>query len=139
MPAGFRFVYQETDVWTAYRLDRSRPGARKAGRFMNVVGRLRADASLGASRAEMDTSRRGWSAAYEFNRKTGVRADAAARDAHRAGRHVAAGPLRRRRRAAVDCLLQRRQPAAGPIGVARREIAIRSSLGAGRLAIVQQR
>ena len=138
MPAGFRFIYQETDVWTAYRLDRSRPWRKEAGRFMNVVGRLRPDATLATSRAEMDTIAARLSAAYEFNKTTGVRMT----------------PLREALTGQVATSLLVLYAAVGVLlsiacfNVAnlllarsasrRREIAIRSSLGAGRLAILQQ-
>ena len=138
MPAGFRFVYQETDVWTAYRLDRSRPWRKEAGRFMNVVGRLRPDATLATARAEMDTIAARLSAAYEFNKRTGVRMT----------------PLREALTGQVATSLLVLYAAVGVLlsiacfNVAnlllarsasrRREIAIRSSLGAGRLAILQQ-
>ena len=38
MPASFRFMYQDNDVWTAYRLDRNQPWRETAGRFLNVGG-----------------------------------------------------------------------------------------------------
>ena len=41
MPASFRFVYQEIDVWAASQLDRARPWRDNEGRFINVVGRLK--------------------------------------------------------------------------------------------------
>src|SRR5262245_40365258 len=40
MPAGFRFIYQDTDVWGAGRLDRNQDWRATAGRFIRVVGRL---------------------------------------------------------------------------------------------------
>lgn len=138
MPAGFRFVYQDTDVWTAYRLDRARPWRQDAGRFMNVVGRLRPDAALGSARAEMDMIAARLSTAYEFNKNTGVRVTPL--------RETLTGQLATSLLilyAAVGVLLTIACFNVANLLLARsasrrREIAIRSSLGAGRLAIVQQ-
>ena len=138
MPAGFRFVHQDTDVWTAYRLDRTARWREIAGRFMNVVGRMGPDTTLAASRAEMGTIAARLSASYEFNKRSGVRLT----------------PLREKLTGQVARSLLTLYAAVGVLlsiacfNVAnlllarsasrRREIAIRSSLGAGRFAIVQQ-
>jgi putative ABC transport system permease protein len=55
MPPRFRFVVPGTEFWTAFRLDRGQPWRDTAGRFMSVVARLRADASIAQARAEMDS------------------------------------------------------------------------------------
>src|SRR3954464_8452059 len=53
MPAGFRFVQQDVEVWTASQLDRNRSWREtNDGRFIHVVGRLAAGASIGAARSE---------------------------------------------------------------------------------------
>jgi hypothetical protein len=58
MPAGFRFVQQDVDLWTAYQLDRNRPWRETTdGRFIHVVGRLAAGATMGTARSEMEASR----------------------------------------------------------------------------------
>ena len=37
MPAGFRFVQEDVDLWTAAQLDRSRPWRETEGRIINVA------------------------------------------------------------------------------------------------------
>jgi putative ABC transport system permease protein len=138
MPPGFRFVHPETDLWAATRLDRAQRWRETAGRFINVVGRLAPGPTLGEARAEMRTIASRLSAQYEFNRRTGV----------------ALTPLRETLTGqvagslvllycAVAVLLAIACFNVANLLVARaasrrREIAIRSSLGAGRLALVQQ-
>ncbi len=41
MPAGFAFVYQDNELWTAYRLDRNEPFRETSGRFIWVLARLK--------------------------------------------------------------------------------------------------
>jgi putative ABC transport system permease protein len=138
MPAGFRFISQDTDVWTAMRLNRSQRWRETAGRFLNVVGRLSRGTPLDQARAEMDTIAARLAATHEFNRKTGVSLTPL--------RESLTGQVARSLLvlyAAVAVLL-----AIACFNVAnlllarsaarRRELAIRSSLGAGRMAIIQQ-
>jgi putative ABC transport system permease protein len=138
MPAGFRFVYQDTDMWGAFRLNRSQRWRETEGRFMNVVARLVPGTPIGAARAEMETIAQRLAATYEFNKKTKVRLV----------------PLREELTGQVSTSLLVLYAAVGVLlsiacfNVAnlllaraasrRREIAIRTSLGAGRLAIVRQ-
>jgi predicted lysophospholipase L1 biosynthesis ABC-type transport system permease subunit len=105
---------------------------------MNVVARLRGEATLDASRAEMDTIAARLAASYEFNKKTGVLLT----------------PLRETLTGQVSRSLLILYAAVGVLlsiacfnvvnlllarsASRRREIAIRSSLGAGAAAIVQQ-
>jgi predicted permease len=138
MPAGFRFIAQDTDVWTALRLDRSQRWRETAGRFLNIVARVRSDVALDAARAEMATIGARLAATYEFNRKTSVQLTPL--------REILTGKVARSLLVlygavavllAIACfnvanLLMARSASR------RREIAIRSSLGAGRWAIVQQ-
>jgi hypothetical protein len=41
MPASFRFLYPENDLWGAFRLNRDQPWRETAGRFMSVVARMK--------------------------------------------------------------------------------------------------
>ncbi len=73
MPPGFRLVRHDTDLWTALRLDRAARWRENAGRFLNVVARLQAGATLAEARTELETIAARLSATYEFNKRTGVR------------------------------------------------------------------
>ena len=71
MPAGFHFVYRDNDVWTAAQLDRTRSWREtNDGRFMNVVGRLKAGTELDRARAEMGAIGRRLAGMYEFNKNS---------------------------------------------------------------------
>ena len=72
MPPAFRFIYDDTDLWTAWQLDRQQPWRETAGRFQQVVGRLRPGSTLTAARAEMEALARQMAARYEFNKNTTV-------------------------------------------------------------------
>jgi putative ABC transport system permease protein len=138
MPAGFRFVEPENDLWMAFRLDRARAWRETAGRFINVVGRIKPEESLGTARAEMETLARRLATTYTFNQHTSV----------------SMVPLRQELTGQVYSSLVALYAAVGVLlsiacfNVAnlllaraasrRREIAIRTSLGAGRLAIIRQ-
>jgi putative ABC transport system permease protein len=138
MPPGFRFIYQDTDLWTAWQLDRQRPWRETAGRFLQVVGRLRPETTLTAARAEMQVLARQMAAKYVFNKNTTVvlvpLREELTGEVHGSliALSVAVAVL-----LAISCfnvanlLLAR--------GAARtREMAIRTSLGAGRGTIVRQ-
>ena len=138
MPAGFRFVFQDTDIWTAFRLDRGIPWRERAGRFMNVVGRMTPDASLSSARAEMETIAQRLARTHVFNEHTSVRLMSLRE--HLTGRvstallvlYGAVGVLLSIACFNVANLLLARSASR------RRELAIRTSLGAGRGAIVRQ-
>src|SRR3954447_5626957 len=72
MPAGFRFVQEDVDLWTAAQLDRNRPWRETEGRIINVVGRLAAGATSDAGRSEMEAIARRLAAVYTFNGNTSV-------------------------------------------------------------------
>jgi len=73
MPAGFRFVREDVDLWTAYQLDRSRPWRDTTdGRFIHVVGRLADGAAIRTARSEMEGIARRLAATYAFNKSTSV-------------------------------------------------------------------
>lgn len=138
MPPEFRFVYQDNDLWSPIQLDRNRAWRETAGRFINVVARLQPGATLGAARVEMESIAQRLAATYAFNKHTSV----------------TLVPLREELTGEVqDSLLVLYGAVAVLLAIAcfnvanlllvragarRREIAIRTSLGAGRMAIVRQ-
>jgi len=138
MPAGFRFVQQDVDLWTAYQLDRNRPWRDTTdGRFIHVVGRLAAGATIGTARSEMEDIARRLAATYAFNKNTSVAVTPL--------REVLTGQVRTSVLvlfAGVGVLLAIACFNVANMLLARsvsrhREIAIRASLGAGRWAIAQ--
>jgi putative ABC transport system permease protein len=138
MPPAFRFVYQDTDLWTAFRLDRTQAWRDTAGRFMNVVARRRPDVPLAAAQTEMATIAQRLSDAYIFNK----------------GTSVTLVPLREELTGQVQSSLVVLYAAVGVllaiacfnvaslllarVSTYRHEIALRISLGADRLAVVRQ-
>ena len=46
MPAGFRFIYSDTDLWGVSQLDRNQPWRETSGRFINVVAKLRSGSTI---------------------------------------------------------------------------------------------
>jgi putative ABC transport system permease protein len=137
MPAGFRFVQQDVDVWTALQLDRTRPWRETEGRVIDVVGRLAADATIGTARSEMEGIAGRLAATYAFNRNTSVTVTPL--------REVLTGQVRTSVLvlfAGVGVLLAIACFNVANMLLARsatrqREIAIRASLGAGRWAIAR--
>ena len=73
MPASFRFVHQETDIWGPYRLDRHQAWRQTAGRFMNVVARMNSGETLASVRPEMEGIAQRLAATYDFNKNTSVK------------------------------------------------------------------
>jgi putative ABC transport system permease protein len=138
MPAGFAFVFPDNDLWGPLQLDRTRPWRNVAGRFLTVVARRAEHATPRAAQTEMEGIATRLAAAYEFNRNTSVELV----------------PLREELTGSVQASLLVLFGAVGVLlsiacfNVAnlllaraasrRREIAIRTSLGAGRVAIVRQ-
>jgi putative ABC transport system permease protein len=138
MPAGFRFVQQDVDLWTAYQLDRNRPWRETTdGRFIHVVGRLAAGATIGTARSEMEGIARRLAVTYAFNKNTSVTVTPL--------REVLTGQVRTSMLvlfASVGVLLAIACFNVANMLLARsasrqREIAIRASLGAGRWAIAR--
>src|SRR5919204_735526 len=138
MPAGFRFVQHDVDLWTAYQLDRNRPWRETTdGRFIDVVGRLADGATIGTARSEMEGIARRLAATYAFNKNTSVTVTPL--------REVLTGQVRTSVLvlfAGVGVLLAIACFNVANMLLARsasrhREIAIRASLGAGRWAIAR--
>jgi putative ABC transport system permease protein len=138
MPAGFRFVREDVDLWTAYQLDRNRPWRETTdGRFIDVVGRLADGATIGTARSEMEGIARRLAATYAFNKNTSVTVTPL--------REVLSGQVRTSVLvlfAGVGVLLAIACFNVANMLLARsasrqREIAIRASLGAGRWAIAR--
>src|SRR5687767_7395297 len=137
MPAGFHFVQQDVDLWTAYQLDRNRPWRQTEGRIIDVVGRLADGTTLGTARLEMEGIARRLAATHTFNRNTGVTITPL--------REVLTGEVRSSvlaMFAGVGVLLAIACFNVANMLLARsasrhREIAIRASLGAGRWAIAR--
>jgi predicted permease len=139
MPAGFHFISRKTDVWAAFRLDRNLPWRERAGRFLPyVVGRLRPSVGPDDAQREMAGIAGSLSAIYPFNKDTSVTVIPL--------REVLTGEVRTSLLvlfAAVGVLLAIACSNVANLLIARyanrrREIAIRTSLGAGRGAIVRQ-
>jgi len=135
MTAGFRFVQQDVDLWTAFQLDRSLPWRETEGRLIHVVGRLAVGATIGTARSEMEGIARHLAATYTFNKNTSVTVTPL--------REVLTGQVRTSVLvlfAGVGVLLAIACFNVANMLLARsasrqREIAIRVSLGAGRWAI----
>jgi putative ABC transport system permease protein len=138
MPASFRFIYPDTDVWGASQLNREAAWRDIAGRFVNAVARLADGATIGTARAEMDALARRLGATYAFNKNTGVELVPLREDLTGEIRtslivlYAAVGVLLSIACLNVANLLLARASSR------RREIAIRTSLGAGRATIARQ-
>jgi predicted permease len=138
MPAGFRFVREDVDVWTASQLDRNRAWRDTTdGRFIQVVGRLADSATIGSARSEMEGIASRLAATHAFNKNTSVTVTPL--------REVLTGVVRESVLvlfAGVTVLLAIACFNVANMLLARsasrqREIAIRASLGAGRWAIAR--
>ena len=138
MPPHFRFVYHDNDAWVSLKLDRNAPWRERGGRFINVVARVRTGTGIETARADMDQVARRLASTYEFNRNGTARLV----------------PLREELTGQVDDSLIVLYIAVGVLlaiaccnianlliartASRRQEIAIRTSLGAARGAIVRQ-
>jgi putative ABC transport system permease protein len=137
MPASFRFVQQDVDLWTAFQLDRNLPWRETEGRVIHVVGRLADGATIGTARSEMEGIARRLAATYTFNKNTSMTVTPL--------HEVLTGQVRTSVLvlfAGVGVLLAIACFNVASMLLARsalrqREIAIRASLGAGRWAIAR--
>jgi putative ABC transport system permease protein len=138
MPPGFRFVFHDIDVWVPLQLDRNAPWREAGGRFINVVARVKKGTALETARADMEQVARRLASLHDFNKNSTARLVPLREEltgqveASLIVLYIAVGVL-----LAIACfnianLLIARAASR------RQEIAIRTSLGAGRGAIVRQ-
>jgi len=138
MPPGFRFVFHDIDVWVPLQLDRNAPWREAGGRFINVVARVKTGTALATARADMEQVTRRMASLHEFNKNSTARLVPLREEltgqleASLIVLYIAVGVL-----LAIACfnianLLIARAASR------RQEIAIRTSLGAERGAIVRQ-
>jgi putative ABC transport system permease protein len=138
MPAGFRFLYSDTDLWGAYQLNRNERFRETSGRFISVMARLKTGTTIDEARADMAAIARRLESQYEFNKGNGVtlvplREELTGEvEASLIVLYVAVAVLLSIACFNVANLLLARGASR------RREIAIRTSLGASRFAIVRQ-
>src|SRR5687767_3363084 len=139
MPPGFRFVYHDTDVWVPLQLDRNAPWRENnSGRFINVVARVKTGTDIATAGTDMEQVARRLASIHEFNKNSTARLV----------------PLREELTGQVETSLIVLYIAVGVLlaiacfnianlliaraASRRQEIAIRTSLGAARGAIVRQ-
>ena len=139
MPAGFYLAVRNVDYWAPYALSRTRDWRVNAGRFINVVGRVKADRSLEEAQAQLTAVAARLEQEHpEFNKNTSANVVPL--------REVLAGDVKTSLQAllaAVAALLL-----IGCFNVSnlllartatrRQEIAVRTALGAKRTTIVRQ-
>src|SRR5215469_6085569 len=139
MPAGFYFLSRETAIWGAFRLDRTLPWRERRGRFLPyVVGRVKDSVTPSTARREIETIAALLAQTYAFNKNTSVTVIPL--------REALTGEVRTSLIvlfAAVGVLLLIACFNVANLFIARsanrrREMALRTSLGAGRGAIVRQ-
>ena len=138
MPAGFRFVYQDNDLWGAYQLNRNQTWRQTDGRFINVMGRTKAGTTIDAARSDMQRIAQRLASIHEFNKNTTV--NVISMREQLTGQvstslivlYIAVGVLLSIACFNIANLLLARAASR------RHEIAVRTSLGAGRLAIIRQ-
>jgi putative ABC transport system permease protein len=138
MPPGFRFIYHDNDLWSAFRLDRSFPWREQSGRFMNVVARLQPGVTTAAARADLEAIAARLEQQHVFNRNTGLTVVPLREELTGQIRtsllvlYAAVGVL-----LAIACFNIANLSLARAVS-RRREVAIRTSLGAPRSAIARQ-
>jgi putative ABC transport system permease protein len=138
MPEQFRFLYQDNDVWTPLQLDRTLEWRKVSGRFLDTIARRKAGTTLATARGDLEGIANRLAATHDFNKRTGINLIPL--------RDELTGPVQTSLivlYAAVAVLL-----AIACFNVANllllrastrsREIAVRTSLGAGRASIFRQ-
>lgn len=138
MPETFRFIYQDNDLWSSIALPRDDPWRQTSGRFVNTVARLKPAVTVAAARSDLDGIAAQLEATYEFNKGTGVTVVPL--------REVLTGQVETSLLmlyGAVAVLLAIACFNVANLLLARAssrssEIAVRVSLGAGRVAILRQ-
>jgi putative ABC transport system permease protein len=138
MPQSFRFVYQDNDLWAAIQLDRNQAWRQTSGRFVSTVARVKPRTTVAQARADLDAIAAQLAATYPFNKGTGVTVVPM--------REILTGQVQTSvlvLYGAVAVLLLIACFNVANLLLARasariRELAIRSSLGAGRATIMRQ-
>jgi len=139
LPQGFYFMNPLAEFWVPYALDRQRDWRANSGRSIpSILGRLKPGVAMAAAQAEMRTIAGQLEQSYVFNKKTSVNIVPL--------REVLTGEVRTSLLVllgAVSVLLLVACFNVASMMLARsssrrREIAVRTSLGAGRGAIVRQ-
>lgn len=72
MPASFQFPERSNDVWLNYRMDRTIRYRETSGRFLNVIGRVADGASASVARAELIRVAQSLAEHESFNKDTSV-------------------------------------------------------------------
>jgi predicted permease len=138
MPAAFHFVTPDVGFWTPYVLDRNRDWRGTSGRIMQAMGRLKSSVTPDSAQAEMQQIGKQLADTHTFNQNSSVAVVPL--------REVLTGQVRGSLLVlfgAVGVLLliacfNIASMLLARAAARRREIAVRMSVGAGRLAILRQ-
>jgi putative ABC transport system permease protein len=138
MPKNFRFIFQDNDVWTPFQLDRTVDWRKVSGRFLDTVARMKPGIAIAGARSDLGGIARRLAATYEFDKRTDVNLI----------------PLREELTGQVQTSLIVLYGAVAVLlsiacfnvanlllvraSARSREIAVRTSLGAGRASIIRQ-